>query len=555
MFVRNILSVVIAIAACSSSVQASASSKNLVESDFESYIADGATFVKFYSPDCVHSQKLAPVWEQLAVEHKDWQKTRGFKFAEVNCLNQSGLCEDSDIVTYPTAKLFYKGKAVTKFSKKKTTEKLKEFVDIASSEYINVPNGVNLKDVGEIMNNPRGEVVDLTVESFDRRVTHGPWLVEYYAPWCGHCKALAPVYEELANNLKGKVNVAKVDCTKNEEICNKEHITGYPTIKYHYKGGAVDYNKHRTVEHMTQFALGGTVPSVTAVTLSDFETLQNKHDVSYVYVAGPKADPEIDSIIDTLSQMFYTQAAIYKTSDPELATKLGVSGPGIAALKSNRVFPYKGSVTDPKSISEWIKGSVAPILTTLSDENTGSVLSRPGWTVIGLFDPSKPETVDARKELIETAYNYYTTLKERSPLDGRPFNFVILDASKWENYVRGAFNLDLNQLPAVFVINSRKEIYYPFGLDGHLVPIEKDAMVKYISDIESGILIPKSMLSFVQQAFRYGQKKANAIMQRPLLAAIIGSAFVLAFLRKINPDHKGAEKKEGEESGKDIKQD
>ena len=47
-----------------------------------------------------------------------------------------------------------------------------------------------------------------------------PWFIKFYAPWCGHCKALTPVWEELSMNNKS-FNVAKVDCTDedNYEVC------------------------------------------------------------------------------------------------------------------------------------------------------------------------------------------------------------------------------------------------------------------------------------------------------------------------------------------------
>jgi thioredoxin-like negative regulator of GroEL len=59
---------------------------------------------------------------------------------------------------------------------------------------------------------PISDVVDLTAATFDQAKT-GDWLVKFYAPWCGHCKNLAPTWEELATKSKGKFNVAKIDCT------------------------------------------------------------------------------------------------------------------------------------------------------------------------------------------------------------------------------------------------------------------------------------------------------------------------------------------------------
>lgn len=74
------------------------------------------------------------------------------------------------------------------------------------------------------------DVIDLTPDTFDEIVNPEPlMLVEFFAPWCGHCKALAPHYEEAATALKERgIKLAKVNCVDEADLCQSNGIQGYP---------------------------------------------------------------------------------------------------------------------------------------------------------------------------------------------------------------------------------------------------------------------------------------------------------------------------------------
>lgn len=95
-------------------------------------------------------------------------------------------------------------------------------------------------------------VKDITT-TFDEEIKQGkPTFVKFFAPWCGHCKALAPKFEELANKLAdSEIVAAQVDCTANGEICRQESVRGYPTLRFYNDGEFVDqYKGVREAENM-----------------------------------------------------------------------------------------------------------------------------------------------------------------------------------------------------------------------------------------------------------------------------------------------------------------
>lgn len=77
------------------------------------------------------------------------------------------------------------------------------------------------------------DVHDLNKDTFPAFIKENPLvLAEFFAPWCGHCKSLAPEYEEAATTLKEKdIKLVKVDCTEQADLCQSYGVEGYPTLK------------------------------------------------------------------------------------------------------------------------------------------------------------------------------------------------------------------------------------------------------------------------------------------------------------------------------------
>ena len=84
------------------------------------------------------------------------------------------------------------------------------------------------------------EYIELTAENFDETVNNGVSLVDFWAPWCGPCRMIAPVIDELAGEFEGKANICKVNTDEQQDLAVKYGVRSVPTILFMKNGEIVD---------------------------------------------------------------------------------------------------------------------------------------------------------------------------------------------------------------------------------------------------------------------------------------------------------------------------
>eukprot|EP01090_Pellita_catalonica_P009107 TRINITY_DN20173_c0_g1_i1.p1 TRINITY_DN20173_c0_g1~~TRINITY_DN20173_c0_g1_i1.p1 ORF type:complete len:261 (-),score=52.80 TRINITY_DN20173_c0_g1_i1:127-909(-) len=185
----------------------------LDDDNSEHYINEARTLLVLSCPDTESCEDEIAFWKEFEAERVP---ASDYLVAFVDCEENMDPC--LDLQTYGNAQpqiKFYSAELNEDYTGDISTEGLSQW----------------------LYNIYHGDAIVLQ-ENFSESVAEGEWMVEFYAPWCGHCKALAPTWKKLATSAKGDFNVAKVDCTSTTgmDVCRDLEISGYPTLIF-FKDG------------------------------------------------------------------------------------------------------------------------------------------------------------------------------------------------------------------------------------------------------------------------------------------------------------------------------
>jgi protein disulfide-isomerase A1 len=140
-------------------------------------------------------------------------------------------------------------------------------------------------------------VLVLTTTTFDDAVKEFKFLLaEFYAPWCGHCKALAPEFAKAATQLKeegSELRLGKIDATVETELGERFKIRGYPTLKFFIDGEAIEFTGGRTADEIVAWLKKKSGPP--AITIASVEDATKFKEANDVVVIGFFKDLESDA--------------------------------------------------------------------------------------------------------------------------------------------------------------------------------------------------------------------------------------------------------------------
>lgn len=301
-----------------------------------------------------------------------------------------------------------------------------------------------------------GKVVMLQDVDFPAMLESGYWLVEFYAPWCGHCKKMAPVLSELAVHFEDSkdVKIAKVDATRQKEAAARYGVKSFPTFFYFKNGRDGKYEGPRKKEDIIAFMDQMSDPVMTSVEdLGNDEDVYKGNLISFVMTIPTHLDENVqrtwEETFQEVAEHEYAHAkfVVYKTSNPdekypfiekrergrkpkEMDTQ-GLTSPQVAELRDFVKTHNFHLISEIDSHNFKKLGSLgkkmAMVLVDYSDQRSAKVLeafdkfadSLPDWDadkfVFGHVDGIKWRKFFKQYEATQVRMKAYLTMRKGSP--------------------------------------------------------------------------------------------------------------------------------------------
>ncbi|KAJ2791945.1 hypothetical protein GGI18_000770 [Coemansia linderi] len=484
----------------------------LNQSNFTETTKRGTWIVKHYSPVCHHCRQMAPEWIKLTDELAKQMAGNQILFGEVDCPANKKVCEENHVDGYPTVNLYVNGRYIEEMSVRYTYDAMKGYVlklperikrgnfapppaSQASSGQADTSPGSSSDDVtddkrGAEEYNLSGEVVTLTKENFADKTSLGPWFVKFYAPWCTHCQHLAPIWTQLGEASKGKVNIGKINCDEASALCSKYNVQGYPTLKLLWEGETTDFKGTRDLSSLSTFVDNVMAQPNLVQSTADLQRAQKASDVVYLF-AYDKADTSAKTKaalthVKANAQKMFLSRQLNIVSDTALARQVLPAGdialPTLVALKDGKTVSFGGSLTNDDQIHEWFYAERFPLLPELSRENSDALFYDSDYLVLVILDTERGEDyVDhyrssAREAAMEYSKAYGAAGNSKSKGTVR---FAWVNGNKWASYVDRVFRIRHDNWPAIVIARPSEDQFFTTDVRG--APIEPSKMGVFLA--------------------------------------------------------------------------
>ncbi|KAI1491657.1 thioredoxin-like protein [Biscogniauxia mediterranea] len=398
--------------------------------------------------------------------------------------------------------------------------------------------------------NPQGISVSLTAETFQSLVTmtQEPWFIKFYAPWCHHCQAMASNWQQLAKEMKGRLNVGEVNCDVETRLCKDVRLRGYPTILFFRGGERVEYDGLRGLGDFLQYAEKAMdiCTGVQDVDAASFAALEQKEDVIFVYFYDHATTSEDFMALERLPLSLIGHAKLVKTRDPELYERFKITTwPRLLVSREGRPTYYTPltpkEMRDTHMVLSWMKSVWLPIVPELTASNAREIMDGK-IVVLGILNREDQESFLSAKREMKSAANEWMdkqiqlfqlerqNLRDAKQLrleeaedrndqralraaksirismdrsDRKEVAFAWVDGVFWQRWIRTTYGIDIKDGERVIINDEDNRRYWDTTITGNYIVPSRVSILETISKVTSTppIIKPKLTISSFEKIF------------------------------------------------------
>mmetsp|Transcript_33351 Transcript_33351/g.72854 ORF Transcript_33351/g.72854 Transcript_33351/m.72854 type:complete len:488 (-) Transcript_33351:13-1476(-) len=282
-------------------------------------------------------------------------------------------------------------------------------------------------------------VLVLTEKNFAEAIkSNAVILVEFYAPWCGHCKQFATEYAQAALQLKQRsppVPLAKVDATIEVKIAEEYGVRGYPTLRLFIGGQDQEYTGGRTAQSIVTWVTKRTGPP--AIELPDVDSAARFEAENKLAVVGLFESSSQREAFDAVARKMEDIMFGYSATPAVVGTFDWGSVPAIRMFfpHDEKFAAFAGDVSNAAELEDFVKAYRFPLVSTFDGE-TAADLFGDGRPLLFLFRDKDAEGKAAEAQLRQAAVNLprrvlLATAGSSEPMDQRLMDFVSVEPQEF----------------------------------------------------------------------------------------------------------------------------
>ncbi|KAI1739602.1 thioredoxin-like protein [Xylaria scruposa] len=398
--------------------------------------------------------------------------------------------------------------------------------------------------------NKEGNSVPLTAESFQNLVTmtQEPWFIKFYAPWCHHCQAMAPNWQQMAKEMKGKLNVGEVNCDIETRLCKDVRLKGYPTILFFKGGERVEYDGLRGFGDLLHYAEKALdiCDGIKDVDAASFAELEKKEEVLFVYFYDHATATEDFQALERLPLSLVGRAKLVKTKDPELYERFKITTwPRLLVSREGRPTYYTPltprEMRDTHLVLSWMKSVWLPIVPELTASNAREIMDGK-MVVLGMLNrDDKDAFTTALHEMKEAANDWMDkqiqafqlerqNLRDAKQLrleeaedrgdqrgvraaknirinmdwsDRKEVAFAWVDGTFWQRWIRTTYGIDTKDGDRVIINDEDNRRYWDQTISGYNIVPSRVSILETLSKVTSNppAIKPKLTISSIEKIF------------------------------------------------------